>query len=164
MTITKSALLAHLDYSKWADQRLLDACSGLSPEELSRDLGSSHGGLLSTLRHIYYAERVWLNRLRGEPQRFQDPPPEPGLAELHERWPEIWTGVRNWLEALPDPELETELHTKRLNGEEIRLARWKVLMHVVNHSTLHRGQVMGMFRQLGKQPPATDLIFYYLGL
>jgi uncharacterized damage-inducible protein DinB len=36
------------------------------------------------------------------------------------------------------------------------------LLHVVNHSTLHRGQVMGMLRQLGKQPPATDIFNFYL--
>ena len=162
MTVSKPVLLTHLDYSAWADQKLLDASALLSPEELSRDLGSSHNGVLSTLRHIYYAERVWLNRLRGEPQRFQDPPPEPGLLELKERWPEIWNGFRAWLEALPDQDLEGEMHSRRLNGDEFHLQRWKVLMHVVNHSTLHRGQVMAMFRQLGKQPPATDLLFYYL--
>ena len=162
MTISKPALLTHLDYSTWADQHLIEACSGLSEEELVRDFASSHGGVIGTLRHIYYAERVWLNRLRGEQQRFQDPPPEPGLPELNQRWPEIWQGLRDWLERLPDAELEAELHSRRLNGEEFHLERWKVLLHVVNHSTLHRGQVVGMLRQLGKQPPATDLIFYYL--
>ncbi|MEP7352919.1 MAG: DinB family protein [Acidobacteriota bacterium] len=34
------------------------------------------------------------------------------------------------------------------------------MLHVVNHATLHRGQVMGMIRQLGIAPPVTDLIFY----
>lgn len=29
-------------------------------------------------------------------------------------------------------------------------------------STLHRGQVIGMIRQLGIAPPAVDLIFYLL--
>jgi uncharacterized damage-inducible protein DinB len=31
--------------------------------------------------------------------------------------------------------------------------------HVVNHATLHRGQVVGMIRQLGIVPPSTDLLF-----
>jgi uncharacterized damage-inducible protein DinB len=35
------------------------------------------------------------------------------------------------------------------------------VVHVVNHATLHRGQVVGMLRQLGIRPPATDLVFYY---
>jgi uncharacterized damage-inducible protein DinB len=34
-------------------------------------------------------------------------------------------------------------------------------MHVVNHATLHRGQVMGMLRQMGIDPPHTDLMNFY---
>jgi uncharacterized damage-inducible protein DinB len=36
------------------------------------------------------------------------------------------------------------------------------MQHVVNHSTLHRGQVVGMIRQLGMVPPSTDLLFYVM--
>ena len=42
---------------------------------------------------------------------------------------------------------------------EERLGR--MLRHVVNHSSYHRGQVVTMLRQLGAVPPSTDLIRYY---
>jgi len=31
----------------------------------------------------------------------------------------------------------------------------------VNHATLHRGQIVGMLRQLSMKPPAMDILFYY---
>ena len=31
----------------------------------------------------------------------------------------------------------------------------------MNHATLHRGQIVGMLRQLGAKPPATDIVLYY---
>ena len=34
------------------------------------------------------------------------------------------------------------------------------MRHVANHATMHRGQVVGMIRQLGIDPPSTDLLFY----
>jgi uncharacterized damage-inducible protein DinB len=34
------------------------------------------------------------------------------------------------------------------------------MQHVINHATLHRGQVVEMIRQLGLEPPSTDLLFY----
>jgi len=34
------------------------------------------------------------------------------------------------------------------------------MQHVANHATLHRGQVVGLIRQLGIEPPSTDLLFY----
>jgi len=36
-----------------------------------------------------------------------------------------------------------------------------LLRHVVNHATYHRGQLATMLRQLGRTPPATDLVRYY---
>ena len=32
----------------------------------------------------------------------------------------------------------------------------QVVLHLVNHGTLHRGQVMGMIRQLGIVPPGAE--------
>jgi len=31
--------------------------------------------------------------------------------------------------------------------------RWQIVLHAVNHSTLHRGQIVTMLRTLGLQPP-----------
>lgn len=162
--VPKPVLLTHLDYTAWANSRLLEACSALAGEDLRRDLRSSHGGVLGTLRHIYYAEQIWLTRLAAPGQTFQIPDPEPEFEDLKREWPAVWQRFRQWLEALPDDDLETELRSRRLNGEAFHLERWKVLLHVVNHSTLHRGQVMGQLRQLGAAPPPTDIFFYYLSL
>jgi uncharacterized damage-inducible protein DinB len=51
---------------------------------------------------------------------------------------------------------------KRINGEAYTLPLVQQMQHVVNHSTLHRGQVVGMIRQLGVTPPATALLFYLM--
>ncbi len=167
MSLSKHWLANQLAYSAWADQRLLTACSSLSTEELDRDFGVSHASTLRTLRHIYYSERVWLRRLRadslpplieiGDQRLFCDPPPEPDLHALQAHWPPVWQGLQQCLETLPDPELAGELR-----GIDCSIPRWKLILHVVNHSTLHRGQVMSLLRQLGKQPPSTDLFEFHL--
>lgn len=172
MSVAKAALLTYVDYSAWANQQLLAACSVLTAEELGVDLGASHGSVIATLRHIYYSERVWLNRLRanslpplnemGDQRRFQDSPPEPGLPDLEQKWPEVWNGLHEWLQNVPEIELERELSCVRPNDRDFRISRWKLLLHMVNHSTLHRGQVMQLLRRLGKQPPGTDVFGYYL--
>jgi uncharacterized damage-inducible protein DinB len=35
------------------------------------------------------------------------------------------------------------------------------MVHVVNHSSYHRGQVTTLLRQLGAQPVSTDFLEYY---
>lgn len=163
----RSELLYHLDYSNWATQTLLAACSGLSPEQLERDLGSSHASILRTWRHIYYSERVWLKRLLanempplveiGDQSLFDDPPPEPELLQLQMAWPSLSEGLRQYFENLPHPELSEEL-----KGSDCTIPRWRLVLHIVNHSTQHRGQITGMLRQLGIQPPNTDVFSYHL--
>jgi uncharacterized damage-inducible protein DinB len=56
--------------------------------------------------------------------------------------------------------LAAELPFKLLSGDPSTLRLVDQMQHVVNHATMHRGQVVGMIRQLGIAPPSTDLLFY----
>lgn len=166
MLNSRPTLLYLLDYMAWADQELLTACSALTSEELDRDLGISHASLLGTVRHMFIAEHDWLARLRSSLAApgveiasellYADPPPGPGLPALLERWPEIWKGLRDFVRMLPESELDAEFLAMG-----IRVSRSKLILHVVNHATLHRGQAIGIFRLLGKHPPGTDLLTYH---
>ena len=134
---------------------------------MERDLGSSHASILRTWRHIYYSERVWLKRLLanempplveiGDQSLFDDPPPEPSLQQLQMAWPAVSEGMMQYFESLPDVALLEELR-----GSDCVIPRWRLVLHIVNHSTLHRGQITGMLRQFGRKPPNTDVFSYHL--
>ena len=158
--VPNTTLLTHLDYTLWASSKLLDAATRLTPDQISRDLRVSHTSVLATLQHIYYADRTWLARLTGQQIPFADLDPGPSLDDLKEAWPRVIAGLRSFVESSTD--LETDLTATRLNGATFTCARWKIILHVVNHATLHRGQVMAMLRQLDQVPPATDLFYFYL--
>jgi uncharacterized damage-inducible protein DinB len=155
-------LLFLVDYCAWADRQILSACSALTPEQLDRDLKASHTSILRTLTHMYYAERVWVARLREDKppsfaqiqqaRFFDDIPPEPTLSQLQQSWPAVSAGLRQYAEATPEADL-----TGDFRATDWGIRRWKLLLHVVNHSTMHRGQIANMIRQLGHQPPCTDL-------
>ena len=91
----------------------------------------------------------------------QEPAPELTLDALRQKWPEIWNGFGHWLGDLPENSLMVELMLHLPGGVEQRFSRWKILRHVLEHSTLHRGQVVGMIRMLGHQPPANSPMDYY---
>jgi uncharacterized damage-inducible protein DinB len=171
MATAKQLLLGNLDYSAWANQVLLEACGLLSRDALEHDLGDSHRTVLATLRHIFYTERVWLERLLadfmppllevGDQRLFRDPDPEPGLPEVRQRWPQVWNGLRAWLDIIPEHELDHPLSTLCPDGRTFPMTRAEILLHSVNHSTLHRGQVVSMLRRLGIHPPNIDLFSFY---
>ena len=144
----------HLRYSRWASLRLLDAAMKLPKDQLERDLGTSHKGLLETLNHIHMADRAWLMRVLGKP-------PQPPAGPVETEWPATLDQWQQWAAALTDADLPRVIDYRDLKGNPHRSTLQDIVMHVVNHATLHRGQAMGMMRQLGATPPPTDLIFFY---
>ena len=167
MFSAKELLLTDVGYSAWANQRLLDACSGFAPALLERDPGASHAGILATLQHVCDGEKVWLNCLSTTPDlgSWRLPTgaaPQPSLLELKQQWPGLWSGYRAWLKTASDNSLGIAVTVHLPDGTSPTIARWKILRHVLDHSTFHRGQVIGMIRALGHTPPAINRMDYVL--
>jgi len=161
MKIDAEFLALQLDYSRWASERSIQTARALDEQELAKDLGNSHGGVLSTLAHIYQADRVWLSRLKGAPRfTLADTGESWTLDSLADAWGQNADEFQRWLSAAGD--LHAILTYKNIAGQEGRLPIWQVVLHVVNHGTYHRGQITTMLRQLGYTPIATDLHVFYL--
>ncbi len=159
-------LLSDVRYSAWANRLLLEACAALTVEEIARDLHVSHASILSTLCHFYDGERVWLDRLRTPPESGpwrlpQGPAPKLSLDELRRRWPDLWDGYLQLLEGSSEADFDIKLPTLLPHGLEV-FSWWEILRHALDHSTLHRGQVVGMIRSLGHRPPAINRMDYFL--
>ena len=69
---------------------------------------------------------------------------------------------RRWkyVSELDHEKLMSELPFQLLSGDPSSMRLVDQMQHVANHATMHRGQVVGMIRQLGIDPPSTDLLFY----
>ena len=154
------------DYTEWANGLVLDAAAQLSDEHLRRNVNISHGSIFGTLLHMAGAEWIWLERWHGHSPAGADAWSQwrvdgcPDLPTLRERWQEIVERRAAFLGGLDEDRLAAQLAFKLLNGDASSLPLIGQMQHVVNHATLHRGQVVGMIRQLGIAPPATDLLFY----
>ncbi|MGA3201400.1 MAG: DinB family protein [Bryobacteraceae bacterium] len=148
--MTAAEIRHHIFYSSWASRKLLNAARALSEEEQNREFGVSHKSLKGTLDHIFLADRVWFARAV-----------DPGVLERDAQWPEIQKEWEDWATALSDDEILRVVDYKDLKGNVHQTPVWQIVLHVVNHATLHRGQAMSLLRQLGVAAPSTDLIFYY---
>ena len=154
------------DYTEWANELAMDAADKLPDEGLRRDVGISHRSIFGTLVHMAGAEWIWLERWHGR---------SPTKAEAWSRWSveectdlavlkDHWTNLINeraqFVSQLDEMRLAADLPFKLLSGDPSSMPLINQMQHVVNHATMHRGQIVGMIRQLGIDPPATDLIFY----
>ena len=163
----KQLLLGDVRRSAWANRNLLEGCATLTPEERERDFRISHRNILSTLGHIYDGERVWLDCLSttadlGTWRLPTGVGAEYSIDAVRQKWPQLWEGFGRWLEDQSESSLRVELNLQLPGEIERSFPRWKILRHVLEHSIMHRGQVVGMIRMLGHQPPAVSPMDYYL--
>ena len=151
----------HIDYTIWATNRLLDAAAKLNGEELRHNFGTADRSIQGTLTHLLRAERTWLRRIQeGTPAAPWAVPADEQWEALSVEWPEIHQNWRNWAGALSDMDAERQLDYTDLKGNQWKQPIWQIVLHVVNHSTHHRGQVSGFLRALGKTPPPLDFIAF----
>lgn len=150
------------EYDRWANARMLGVAVGLSPELLLKDLGSSFGSIRNTLAHILSAEWAWLERWKGtSPKQMLDPTGFPDVGTLRVRWVQVEKDQQAFLRGLTQERLEADVDYFNLQGEPVTLPLWQLMLHMINHSSYHRGQVTTMFRQVGAKPVATDLVGFY---
>jgi uncharacterized damage-inducible protein DinB len=159
--------IKHLfNYTEWANNLALNAAANLSDEHLRRDCGISHSSIFGTLCHTAGAEWIWLERWCGRSPAKADawsqwtPDSCSDLQVLRDRWQNVIEVRRAFLAGIDETTLQNELPFKLLSGDASSMRLVDQMHHVVNHSTMHRGQVVGMIRQLGIDPPSTDLLFY----
>jgi uncharacterized damage-inducible protein DinB len=150
------------DYNRWANGRCLEAASRVSHEDFTKEIGGSFASLRGTLGHLYGAEWIWLERWRGRsPRALPSSLDLPDVETIRGRWKSVEREQEDFLEHLDPERLEEPLTYTNLKGENWTYVLWRILAHVVNHSSYHRGQVATLLRQLGATPLSTDLLLYY---
>ena len=159
-----SHILGLYKYNEWANLRTLEALQSLSTEQFTRSLGSSFSSIRDTFSHVIDAEWIWCRRWHGEsPRTFPKPDSYRDVAALRARWAEVRKEQAAFLADLADSDLRRPVTYVNLKEETWTYLLEDALVHLVNHSTYHRGQVATMIRQVGAVPLATDYLVFLDG-
>lgn len=149
------------DYGYWANKRLFDLISQLSPEQFTQPVAGSYGSIRNTLVHAMSAEWGWLDRCGGtERGPALKPDDYPTAESLIEAWGRIEAYVREFLYKLRDEDMGRYVEfTLGDVAYSIRLG--DLMQHAALHAVHHRGQVALLLRLLGRAPVNFDILFYY---
>jgi uncharacterized damage-inducible protein DinB len=149
------------EYNRWANARILDAVSKLTPEEFTRDMQSSHRSVRDTLAHLIAAEWIWLERWKGtSPAALLQATDFPTVESLGARAAGVERDYAAFIDGLVDESLDEVISYRNTRGEEWAYPLGRMLQHVMNHSTYHRGQVITLLRQLGASVTPVDLLVF----
>lgn len=150
-------------YNAWANRLIFDAVAALPAGEAVKERASLFRNMVHTLNHNYVIDRIWQAHLEGrehgyEARNTKDHPP---LAELWLAQQEIDRWYVEWSDTLSGPALDEKVRYTLIGGNPGEMTRGEILLHVVNHTTYHRGFVADLFYQVPARPPTTDLPVYF---
>jgi len=147
-------------YNIWATKLLTDTIVSLPAEKQTATVVSSFDSLYKTLLHMLNAESIWwqrmklLERIQVPQNDFKGDTQELATTLLNQsrQWEE-------WVRNASDHSLDHVFQYTNTKREQFKQPIFQMLLHVFNHSTYHRGQLVTILRQLGVEKiPSTDFI------
>ncbi len=131
----------------------------LSDEQFTQAAGYSRGSVRNQVVHIMSADNVWFGELRNADHIedidsivFAD------REQIRARWDQVEHEMRDYLAELRDDMLLTR--PIKEPDDDRNLVLWQVLIHVVNHGTDHRAQLLRQLNDMGVKTVSQDYIFY----
>jgi uncharacterized damage-inducible protein DinB len=149
--MTENILARIFEHNNWANQKIMEACSILTDEQLDAPPQSAtEGSIRSTLTHLVSAQYGYLrlltlplderkDRVTLEFNELQD-----SLKQSGERLLELAGNV----DKLPKSRLQTR--------DDYHVEPWVLMVQIINHATEHREQIKSMLSALGITPPDID--------
>ncbi|MFY0665087.1 MAG: DinB family protein [Natronospirillum sp.] len=146
-------------YKAWADDLFLSVVADLPEPELVAPRPIVFGSLIRTLNHSYCMDYVWQSHLLELKHGLttRNPVDHPPIQELVASQREIDAWYVDYAGSLSGDQLGELVQFEFIGGGVGAMSRGDIILHVVNHTTYHRGHVAGMLYQLNVTPPTTDL-------
>jgi uncharacterized damage-inducible protein DinB len=135
-------------YDEWANREVLSALKA-STTDTARSV--------QLLAHLVSAERLWLERIRSQPQSVAVWP-EFTLAQCDVQVADVAASWHEFLTTITHKDLEQPIDYKNSKGELWTSTTQDILTHVLLHSAYHRGQIAMQMRGAGETPAYTDFI------
>lgn len=133
----------------------------LSDEEYMQPMDFSHGSVHNQVVHMMDVDGRWFRGLIAQPvyERF-NPADYPNREAVRARWDEIEGTMLDYLQDLTDARLNEVVSYDSVRFGLVDLIPWQVLLHVINHGTDHRAQLMATLHRLGAPTFDQDLWFF----
>jgi uncharacterized damage-inducible protein DinB len=158
----KELLLQFAAYNIWANQKIMEVILALPEEKQLVEVPSSFNSLYKTLLHMWDAESAWWQRMKLQ-ERLVIPSENfngtmkdviEGLILQSNQW-------LDWISSASGIALDHVFQYQNSKKEQFKQPIYQMLLHVFNHGTYHRGQLINMLRQLGVEKlPQTDFIIF----
>lgn len=158
----KELLVQLASYNVWANKMITDAVLSLSEEQQNQQLKSSFPTLYATIMHMWIAESAWWQRVKlNEKINIPAEDANPSITDAVKGLMQQSSAWEEWTSHASEMMLQHVYAYQNSRREQFKQPVYETLLHVFNHSTYHRGQLITMMRTLGLNTiPATDFAVF----
>jgi uncharacterized damage-inducible protein DinB len=153
---------------KWVRQTrevLLDFCSELETHEFIRQAGEfGWKSVRETLVHVADCYNAWLGSYvllkTKKPLTEKEDLLQLGLDDIKKYFEHVDSLV-NEIFVVHANDMNEPIQREipwREGGDTLSITPGKLLMHTITHEFHHKGQIVAMIRQMGYEPPNTDVL------
>jgi uncharacterized damage-inducible protein DinB len=146
-------------YNAWANRVFYDAVFALPPGEAEKPRTTLFRNIVHTLNHNYVIDDIFRCHIEGRAHGYtarNTPEPHP-LPELWNRQQAFDAWLVLWSDGLSEDALDRRLDFEFVGGGAGAMTLSEIILHLVNHTSYHRGFAADMFYQVPAKPPTTDL-------
>lgn len=157
-----TAVRTLVDYHYAAYEQVWSSVMELSREQFVQERDYSLGSVRNQLVHVMNVDDRWLSRLQQQqPTQVLEFADFKDQQSVRQEWGSIRQRVQEYVLGLSREQLErtVELHFPGRGGRHDN-TRWQILLHVVNHGTDHRAQILALLHDLGGETFEQDLILH----
>ncbi len=155
----KELLVQFAAYNLWANQQLAKLIDNLDEGLADKEIISSFSSIRLTLQHLRDVEWIWWQRLKLVETIFPLEEKKQTIPEINKDLISYSTQWKEWIDKSTVAAFEHEFLYRNSKKEQFKQPVYQMLLHLFNHQTYHRGQLVTMLRQLGiNKIPATDFI------
>jgi uncharacterized damage-inducible protein DinB len=150
------------EYHFTINHKIWDQCiMPLTDEQFTRSSAYSIGSVRNQVVHMMNIDERWFGGLRGLPlPDFIDPESLPERQVIRQKWDAVEADMRAYLETLRDDHIRSQPFLAQSSDP---MYLWQVLIHVANHGTDHRAQLLALLDQLGIKTFPQDYFFFLIG-
>lgn len=134
------------DYNFWAFERVWDCIMQLTDEQFAQPIDYSTGSIREHVVHMASAIHRRMYQMEGQTiPHHLSPDGFPTRKSVKSRWDEVRNEVYEYLSTLSEADLDGKVQgTSHETGSVVENPRWEILLHVVNHATDHRSQILAI--------------------
>ncbi len=151
-----------VEYHVMMNRKLWESVMMLTDEQYAQKIDYSNGSVQNHILHMVSVDNRWFARLRRVelPDRLTVDE-YPDRAAIRAKWDEVEATIQTYVDALTDEQASATLTYRIGQRAEDTEAAWRVLMHVVNHGTNHRAQLLRALYDFGAPTFEQDIMILW---